>query len=93
MRGSTDIERKDLLLVSLFSNSEQCRLCLRGLDYGFQRCRVIGEFLAGIAPLEFLSWRMVAFGRILQGDSGEFRTCFWQGQPASQVLLFLYGTT
>ena len=79
--------------MSLFSNSAQCRLCFRDLDYGFQRRRGIGEFLAGIAPLEFLSRWMVAFGRILQGDSGEFRTCFWQGQPASQVLLFLYGTT
>jgi hypothetical protein len=46
--------------------SEQGRLRFRGFQHGFQRGLVIGELLAGIAPLDFLSWWMVAFGNTPQ---------------------------
>jgi hypothetical protein len=40
---------------------EQGRLRFRGFHHSFQRGLVIGEFLAGITLLDFLSWWMVAF--------------------------------
>jgi hypothetical protein len=45
---------------------EQGRLRFRGFHHGFQRCLVIGEAPAGITPLDFLSWWMVAFGNTPQ---------------------------
>lgn len=43
------------------NESEQGGLGFRGFHHSFHSGLVIGEFLTGITPLDFLSWWMVAF--------------------------------
>jgi hypothetical protein len=45
---------------------EQGRLRSRSFHHSFPRSLVIGELQAGITPLDFLSWWMVAFGNTPQ---------------------------
>ena len=45
----------------LLHELEQRRLSFRSLYYDFQRCLVTSELLAGVAAMDLLSWRVVAF--------------------------------
>jgi hypothetical protein len=55
-RVSFVLQKSDFL-----HESEQGRLRFRGFHHSFQRSTVIGEHQAGITPLDFFSWWVVAF--------------------------------
>jgi hypothetical protein len=76
-----------LQLGNLLHELEQGRLRLRGFHHSFQPGLVIGEFLAGITPLDFFPWCMVAFHNTPQpAFTTAGSTGYWQIRSAGGVL-------